>query len=103
MVKLTAAISSALSVFLLGIEAVGWVNVEAANFDELTALGVTQTPHALDAFWLIYALIPSIGYLASYLVWRFYNLKDKDVQIMAKCNAGEISREDAEAYISIKY
>lgn len=103
MVKLTAAISSALSVFLLGLEVVGWVNVEATNFDELTALGVTQTPHALDAFWLIYALIPSLGYLASYFVWRFYNLKDKDVQIMAECNAGKITKEEAEAKLSRKY
>ncbi len=103
MVKLTGAISSALSVFLLGLPIVGWVNVEAENFKELADMGVTQTPHALDAFWLIYALIPSLGYLASYIVWRFYKLNDKDVQIMAEFNAGKITREEADKKLSRKY
>ncbi len=103
MVKLTGAISSALSVFLLGLEVVGWVNVEAENFEQLAQMGVTQTPHALDAFWLIYALIPSLGYLASYIVWKFYNLKDRDVQVMAECNAGKITRDEAESRLSRRY
>ena len=101
--KLTGAISSALSLFLLGLRSVGWVNVEAENFEQLKAMGVTQTPEALDAFWLIYALIPALGYLASYIVWRFYKLNDKDVQIMAKCNAGEITKEEALSQLSRKY
>ncbi len=103
MVKLTGAISSALSVFLLGLPIVGWVNVEAENFEQLAAMGVTQTPEALDAFWLIYALIPSIGYLFSYIVWRFYKLNDKDVQVMAECNAGKITKEEAYSKLSRKY
>jgi Na+/melibiose symporter-like transporter len=103
MVKLTGAISSALSVFLLGLPIVGWVNVEAENFEQLSQMGVTQTPEALDAFWLIYALIPSIGYLASYIVWRFYKLNDKDVQVMAECNAGKITKAEAETKLSRKY
>ena len=103
MVKLTGAISSALSVFLLGLPIVGWVNVEAENFEQLAAMGVTQTPEALDAFWLIYALIPSIGYLFSYIVWRFYKLNDKDVQVMAECNAGKITKEEAEGRLLRKY
>ncbi len=103
MVKLTGAISGALSLFLLGLPAVGWKNVEAENFEQLAKMGVTQTPEALDAFWLIYALIPALGYLASYIVWRFYKLNDKDVQIMAECNAGKITREEAESRLSRKY
>ena len=103
MVKLTGAISSALSVFLLGLKSVGWVNVEAENFEQLAEMGVTQTPEALDAFWLIYALIPSIGYLVSYIIWRFYNLNDKDVQVMAECNAGKITKAQAEERLSRKY
>ena len=103
MVKLTGAISGALSLFLLGLPAVGWKNVEAENFEQLAAMGVTQTNEALDAFWLIYALIPALGYLASYVVWRFYNLNDKDVQVMAECNAGKITREEAESRLSRKY
>ena len=103
MVKLTGAISGALSLFLLGLPAVGWKNVEAENFEQLAAMGVTQTNEALDAFWLIYALIPALGYLASYIVWRFYNLNDKDVQVMAECNAGKITKEEAESRLSRKY
>ena len=103
MVKLTGAISGALSLFLLGLPAVDWKNVEAENFEQLAAMGVTQTNEALDAFWLIYALIPALGYLASYVVWRFYNLNDKDVQVMAECNAGKITREEAESRLSRKY
>ena len=103
MVKLTGAISGALSLFMLGIPAVGWVNVEAENFEQLERMGVTQTSEALDAFWLIYALIPAIGYLVSYIIWRFYKLNDKDVQIMARCNAGEITKEEATEQLSRKY
>ncbi len=106
MVKLTGAVSSALSTLLLGLPIVGWnlyEQYEIKNFADLTAINATQTTHALDAFWLIYALIPSIGYLASWAVWKCYKLNDKDVQVMAKCNAGELSREDAEKQLSRKY
>ncbi len=111
MVKLTAAVSSALSTLLLGLEIVGWNNYEGVlvdgheiqNFADLTAIGATQTDFALDAFWLIYALVPSIGYLVSWIVWKFYNLNDKDVQIMAECNSGVISRDEAQAALSRKY
>ena len=57
----------------------------------------------IDAFWFIYALIPTLGYLLAYIAWRFYNLKDKDVQIMAQCNSGTISPEEAESKLSRKH
>lgn len=57
----------------------------------------------LDAFWFIYAMIPTLGYLAAYIAWRFYNLKDSDVQIMAQCNSGAITREEAESRLSKQY
>ena len=53
--------------------------------------------------WLIYALIPLIGTLLGVLVMIFYKLKDEDVALMAKCNAGEITREECEAKLSRKY
>ena len=37
------------------------------------------------------------------VIWSFYKLNDKDVQIMAKCNAGEITKEEAEQQLSRKY
>lgn len=103
MIKLSGAVSSSLSVGLLGLPIVGWVTVEAENFEQLAAMGVTQTPQALDAFWFIYAMIPTLGYLAAYIAWRFYNLKDSDVQIMAQCNSGAITREEAESRLSKQY
>lgn len=53
--------------------------------------------------WLIYALIPLLGTLIGVLVMWFYKLKDEDVALMAKCNAGEITREECEAKLSRKY
>ena len=46
--------------------------------------------------WLIFMLIPAIGGLLAYIVWLFYDLKDKDVQVMIDCNTGKITEEEAE-------
>jgi hypothetical protein len=47
--------------------------------------------------------MPVIGLAISAVFFWFYKLNDKHVQIMAKCNAGEICREEAEAQMSRKY
>lgn len=100
-VKIAAAIASALSLFALS--CFGWKEVTASSFEELATLGVTQTPEALKGLWITYALIPVIGYILSMGLYVFYKLNDKDVQVMAKCNAGEITREEAESQLSRKY
>ena len=51
----------------------------------------------------MYALVPVIGMIISTFFYLGYKLNDKDVQIMARCNAGEITREEAEALLSRKY
>lgn len=99
--KLSSSISASLGLFLLGLSE--WVPVKAESFEELAALNVTQTQGALDSLWTIYMLIPAIGTILSVLVMVFYKLKDKDVALMAKCNAGEITREECEAQLSGKY
>ena len=48
-------------------------------------------------------MVPAIGYAIAYVIWRFYKLKDKDVQIMIDCNVGKISKEEAESSFSMKY
>ena len=53
--------------------------------------------------WLIFMLVPSIGGLLAYIVWCFYDLKDKDVQIMTDCNTGKITREEAMSMLSERY
>ena len=103
MVKLTAAISGALGMFLLGLKSVGWISVEVENFQELSTSGIVQSEHALDVLWFIYVMVPAIGCIVGLVIWKFYKLNDKDVQIMADCNAGKIEREDAEKLLSRKY
>lgn len=100
-VKITGAVSSSLAMILLGL--FGWISVEAENFTELAEKGVQQTPAALNGLWIVYALVPVIGMIISTFFYLGYKLNDKDVQIMAKCNSGEISREEAEKLLSRKY
>ena len=100
-VKITGAISSSLAMILLGL--FDWISVEAENFAELAALGVEQSARALNGLWIVYALVPVIGMIISTFFYLGYKLTDQDVQIMAKCNSGEITREEAEAQLSRKY
>ena len=103
MAKLTGSIASALGLFLLGLRSVGWKTVEVSSFQELEASGVTQTPHALRMLWMIFMLIPAIGGAIAYVIWLFYDLRDKDVQVMIDCNTGEIDRETAQERLSKQY
>ena len=100
-VKITGAISSSLALFLLGLFT--WITIEVESFEELAALGIQQNATALEGLWIVYALVPVIGMIISTGFYLFYKLNDKDVQIMARCNSGEISREEAEAQLSRKY
>ena len=99
--KLTTSVSSSLGLFILGLS--NYIPVAAESFEDLQRAGVTQPKEAMDVMWLIYALIPLIGTLLGVLVMGFYKLKDQDVALMARCNAGEITREECEAQLSKKY
>jgi len=100
-VKITGAVSSALALFLLGL--FNWISVEAESFEELAAMGIQQSATALNGLWIVYSLVPVIGMIISTFFYLGYKLNDKDVQIMAKCNSGEITREEAEKLLSRKY
>ncbi len=100
-VKITGAVSSSLALFLLG--CFGWISVEAESFEQLAAMNIQQSPAALAGLWAVYALVPVIGMILSTFFYLGYKLNDKDVQIMAKCNSGEISRGEAESLLSRKY
>ena len=100
-VKITGAISSSLALALLGL--FHWVTVEAESFAQLEAMGVQQSTAGLQGLWIVYALVPVIGMMISTVFYLFYKLNDKDVQIMAKCNSGQITREEAEKLLSRKY
>lgn len=99
--KLSTSIASSLGLFLLGLT--DWIPVEATDFADLAAQNVVQPQSALDAMWVIYMLVPAIGLVLSVAVFFFYRLKDEDVVLMAKCNAGEISRAECEAKLSRRY
>ena len=96
--QLTSAISASLALFLLGL--FRWVSVEAETFAELAGMGIRQSDAALNGLWFVYALVPVIGMMISTVFYLFYKLNDKDVQIMASCNAGKITREEAEQRLS---
>lgn len=105
--KATTGLGSSLGLLIMGLY--GWREVQAESYEQLLAMGLEvgqagyQTPEAIHGMWVVYALIPAVGQLISVALLLFYNLKDKDAELMAKCNSGEISRQDCEAGLSQKY
>ena len=97
---------TSIGLFILGLY--GWREVQANSYEELMKMGVEvgqagyQTPQAIHGMWVVNALVPAVGALIAALVLLMYRLKDKDAELMAKCNAGEISREECEARLSMK-
>ena len=100
-VKITGAVSSALALFLLGLFA--FPEIETNSFSELAAMNIQLSDTATSGLWIVYALVPVIGMIISTFFYLCYKLNDKDVQIMAKCNSGEITRAEAEKLLSRKY
>lgn len=110
-VKLAAAISGSMGLALLGwfgfktkFEINGVVQ-EVSSFADLEKINAIslQTSKALDGLWFTYNIVPIIGLIIALIIWSFYKLNDKDVQIMADCNIGEISKKEAEKRLSKKY
>ena len=99
--KITGAISSALALALLGLFA--FPKIDTSSFNELAAMNIQLSQTATNGLWIVYALVPVIGCLISTFFYLNYHLTDKDVQIMAKVNSGEMSREEAEKLLSRKY
>ncbi len=99
--KLTTSISASLGLFILGLSE--WVSVEADSFEELAKLNVVQPQGALNTLWSVFMLIPAIGTILGVVIMAFYKLNDKDVKLMAKCNSGEITREECEAQLSERF
>ena len=100
--KALGSVVNSVALFILAF--CGWQEVQADSFADLAAQGVTQSQQAVDALWNLGYLIPAIGFaIAAVLLYLFYNLTDKDAALMAKCNAGVITREECEAQLSRKY
>ncbi len=99
--KLTSSVASSLGLFILGLS--NWIPLNAESFEDVAALGIQQPAEAMNVLWIIYSLIPTIGTLLGVLALVLYNLNDKDASLMAKCNSGEITRDECIAQLSRKY
>ncbi len=98
--KFPGAIASSLGVWLLSLTS--FVMYEADSIAGLA--NFTQTEQAITEMWLVTQLPGLIATFISYaLLICFYKLRSKDVAIMAKYNAGELTREEADSLMSRKY
>jgi Na+/melibiose symporter-like transporter len=110
-VKLAGAISGSMGLALLGwfgfktefvIDGVKQEVTSFADLEKINAIA-QQTTEALDGLWFTYNVVPIIGLVIAFVLWNFYKLNDKDVQVMADCNVGKITKEEAEKLLSKKY
>lgn len=110
-VKLAAAISGSLALILLGLFnfktkfIVDGIEAEVSTFADLQAIDAIsqQSSEALSGLWITYNVVPVIGLVIALAIWSFYKLNDKDIQIMADYNVGNITKEEAESRLSRKY
>lgn len=103
-VKLAAAISGSLGLVMLGW--FGFKTFEGADsFEALEQINARaqQTAEALDGLWFTYNVVPIVGLVIALVIWSFYKLNDKDVQVMADYNVGKITKAEAEGLLSRKY
>lgn len=90
-VKMNTALTAATSALVLAM--IGFVEGE----------GAVQAVGFADVLWNTSIIVPAIGAVLALVLLSRYKLNDHDVVLMAKCNAGEISRDEAEAQMSRKY
>ncbi|MDR2516622.1 MAG: glycoside-pentoside-hexuronide (GPH):cation symporter [Spirochaetaceae bacterium] len=81
--------------------ALGGIALTLVGYDG--SLSAPLPEHTARGLWNISLLFPVIGMVLCLPVLFRYKLRDKDVQIMAKCNQNQISREEAERLLSRKY
>lgn len=53
--------------------------------------------------WIFSGLVPIFGLSLGLVILKFYDLKDKDVQLMADANMGKITKEEAISQMSKQY
>ena len=82
--KFTSAIATSLGAVMLTF--IGFVEGEKA----------VQAAGFADKLWLVQNIVPVVGSVLAILLLLMYKLRDRHVQVMARCNAGEITREEAE-------
>jgi sugar (glycoside-pentoside-hexuronide) transporter len=81
--------------------AVGAFTLAFIGFIE--SAGAVQAADFPDKLWLAFTLMPAVGALLSFPFLLKYKLRDKYVQIMAKANSGEITREEADEQLEGRF
>ena len=90
--KITAALSSAICMFLLAI------------FGFIEGENVQQSAYTISAIWSLYTWVPVItAVLAALLLGFGYKLRQKDVAYMIRVNTGELTKEEAASLMSRSY
>jgi len=89
--KFEGAVMTAFSALALSM--LGFISGE----DAVQAAGFTEK------LWTASCILPTVGIVLALVILKFYKLNDHDVELMAKCNSGEITREEAEAQMINKY
>lgn len=74
-----------------------------AGFGFVSGENAVQPESVVNGIWLCYTLLPAIGIAVAMLLLRMYKLRDKDVQVMARYNNGEITKEEADQLLCDKY
>lgn len=65
--------------------------------------GAVQAAGFADKLWMISNIMPIAGMILALIILRGYKLNDHDVELMAKCNSGEITRQEAQAQMINQY
>ncbi|HHV10614.1 MAG TPA: hypothetical protein GXX75_10100 [Clostridiales bacterium] len=74
-----------------------------AGFGFVSGENAVQPQSVSNGIWLCYSLLPALGIVLAVVLLQFYKLRDKDVQIMARYNDGEITKEEADNQLAVKY
>lgn len=89
--KVLSAASGSLAMFILA--AVGFLSGDVA----------AQPQAVTNMIWYMISFFPAIGQIVSLTILVFgYKLRDKDIQLIAKANQGEIDRKECERQLSKK-
>lgn len=89
--KVVVAIAGAVGMFSLSM--VGYVEG-----------GVAQSPETIQGIWALYALGPAVGAVVAILIMvTCYKLRDKEVDLMARYNRGEITRDECKRQLEGRF
>lgn len=92
--KLKNAVIGSVALFALGL----------FGYDSSIGETAVQSVRVANGIWTVFNLLPAIGYaVALVLLIFFYKLRNPDVEVMARYNSGEISREEAESLLEERF